>query len=110
MITLDQIADVIAKRAQSGNGLDAANAKELLRPMINEMRTNLDACAKTMLALSKPEGDWRLSLGDGMTAIVNFSNAPSLRHLRAFVKVFTAMAEAYVEDPGASTTPDPGGE
>lgn len=106
-----KIAQVIAEVCRNGDAT-ADQIQALLEPTFAELRKNLDQAASTMVSLSKSEGDWRFSLGDGVAAIVKFTG-PQLqkRHIAAFVKVFSAMAEAYVDaaDPDADVLRDGGG-
>lgn len=93
------IARRIAEFARVAKGeVTAEQIQALLEPDFARVRAAFEQLARTFTSLTKGEGDWRFSLGDGLTAIVKFTGpAIEKRHLAAFVKVFTAMAESYVE-------------
>jgi hypothetical protein len=99
VMSVPQIAQRIADWAKAGGGrnLEAGEVQAILEPWLTQAKSGLDQAVRTMQALSKGEGDWRFSLGDGLIAVVNFSGPVKRQHLAAFVKVFSVMAEAYVE-------------
>jgi hypothetical protein len=96
--TTETIAKIISDRCKlAGGALTTEQVQEILKPKFALLTASLEVAAETLQQLSKGEGDWRFSLGDGVTALVNFSGSPTKKHLEAFVKVFTVMANSYIE-------------
>ena len=93
------ITDRLIKAAEGGRLNSEAVERELL-PFVTKMEASsamAKSAAQSLHKLIGTESDWRFYLADDVVAKVQFSNRVNKSHLRAFVTVFTAMAEAYVE-------------
>lgn len=95
MITFDDICVNIATRANDGE-LSKEDIATLLMPWSDQQSEAAREVCRSLHSLMKSEGDWKFQVADGMTASVHFSGTPSKAHLKAFVAVFTVMADSYV--------------
>lgn len=94
MITFDQVCESIA--IHSKDGLTKDQVADVLKPWSEQQSEAVRAACKSLHNLMKSEGDWKFQVADGMTATVHFSGTPDKKHLKAFVAVFTVMADSYV--------------
>ena len=103
-MTFDQICEAIATHSELGTPLTKEHVATVLKPWAEQQREALDNACRSLHNLMKSEGDWKFQVADGMTATVHFSGTPNKAHLKAFVAVFTVMAESYCEAIPACTS------
>jgi len=104
MKTFDEICESIV--LASKNGLASKDQiSAILEPWSKQQAEALNAACVSLHNLWKSEGDWRFRVADGMTATVHFSGTPNKMHLKAFVAVFSVMADSYCEPEGFPMTP-----
>jgi hypothetical protein len=100
MITFDQVCESIART--SDHTISKDSVAVILQPWSDQQREVLDKACVSLHNLMKSEGDWKFQVADGMTATVHFSGTPNKQHLKAFVAVFTVMADSYCDGEGKS--------
>lgn len=62
---------------------------------VNRIKDRVDRAANSLHALIGGYPDLRLSLGDDVSCVVNFSGKVTKRHMESFAKIFSQMAQEY---------------
>ncbi len=96
MITFEQVCESIALLSDRGKP-SRDQVVAILEPWSKQQAETLNAACSSLHNLMKSEGDWKFQVADGMTATVHFSGTPNKAHLKAFVAVFSVMADSYCE-------------
>ena len=95
-ITFDETVNRIDDLSKNGT-INRKEIESILRPYTDDMMAMSKTICSQLHNLMKGEGDWRFNLADGIVVTVNFSQTPQKKHLKAFVSVFTVMADSFVE-------------